>query len=269
MLSTVSSAGAYVSAQHVESQSLQGSGLSPEEQLLTLLVMSEMSRTDVAKDSISLSSEQLNVLREEARRALAAAQEAQDHSGFWGKLSSLFSGDIASLAEVVAMAAATVATGGTAAVVLGAIALGATLASKYAEELGIPPNIAIALGVAAGLAAVASGNLGGGMSTFTVLGEGANASRLYYQGVAATATAAGAVSHGVAGHYEGEAVHAKADAKGFEDQQVLESSNIEANLELLQAALDNQLASIRATTQFIRNDQQSTHQVLQDFSGAA
>jgi hypothetical protein len=269
MLSTISSAGAWVPTQPSESPSCHGGGLSPEEQLLTLLVMSEMSRSGAAKESIHLSSEQLDVLREEASRALAAAKEAQEHSGFWGKLSSLFSGDIASLAEVVAMAAATVATGGTAAVVLGAIALGATLASKYAEELGIPPSIAIGLGVAAGLAAVASGNLGGGMASFTALGEAANATKIYYQGVAATATTVGSVSHGVAGHYEGQALHAKADVKGFENQQVLESSNIEANLELLQAALDNQLASIRAATQFLRNDHQSTDQVLQDFSGAA
>jgi hypothetical protein len=269
MIGSINSSAVLAPARQADGCSSETGGLSPEEQLLALLVFSEMSRSNAAKDSVHLSSEQLDVLREEARRALQAAHDAQEHSGFWSKLSSLFSGDIASLAEVVAMAAATVATGGTAALVLGAIALGATLASKYADELGIPPNVAIALGVAAGLASVASGNLGGGLSHFTALGEAANATKFYYQGVAATATAAGSVSHGVAVHYQGQALDDKADVKDFENQQVLESSDIEANLELLQSALDRQLAYVSATNQFARSDHQSTQQVIQDFSGAA
>lgn len=269
MISSIGSAVTLPPAHRPDMGSCHASNLSPQEQLLALLVFSEMTRSTSAKEAISLSSEQLDVLREEARRALQKAREAQEDSGFWGKLSSLFRGDIASLAEVVAMAAATVATGGTAALVLGAIAVGATLASKYADELGIPPNVAIALGVAAGLASVASGNLGGGLSHFTALGEAANATKLFYQGVAVTATAAGAVAHGISGHYQSNAVDYKADTKNFENQQVLESADIEANLELLQSALDRQLANVRATNQFARSDQQSAQQVIHDFSGAA
>lgn len=245
------------------------SGLSPEEQLLTLLVFSEVSRSDAAKGSINLSSEQLNTLREQAQKALAAARKAQDHSGFWGMISNLLSGDIASLAKVVAMAAAAVATGGTAALVLGAIAVGATLAAKYADKLGIPPNVAIGLGVAAGLAAVASGNVGGGISQFTSLGQAANATRLLYEGVAVTATAGGAASHGIAGYYQGQALDFQADTKQLDNEQVLESANIDANLENLQAALERQLAGVRVTTQLVERDHQNAQQVIHDFSGAA
>ena len=269
MIASIGSSASQTAFHRSDVGASQAGGLSPQEQLLALLVFSEMTRSNSAKESITLSSEQLDVLREEARRALQAAREAQEDSGFWGKLSSLFSGDIASLAEVVAMAAATVATGGTAALVLGAIAVGATLASKYADELGIPPNVALALGVAAGLASVASGNLGGGLSHLTALGEAATATKVYYQGIAVTATAAGAVGHGVSAHYQANAVDDKADAKNFENQQQLESADIEANLQLLQDALDRQLANVRATNQFARSDHQSSQQVIHDFSGTA
>ncbi len=269
MISSVASSSTFTPVAPTPSSAAHTGGLSPEEQLLTLLVFSEMSRSDAAKESINLSSEQLNVLRDEARKALAAAREAQDHSGFWGMISNLLSGDIASLATVVAMAAAAVATGGTAALVLGAIAVGATLASKYADKLGIPPNVAIALGVAAGLASVASGNVGGGISQFTALGEAANATRLLYEGVSVTATAGGGVCQGIAGHYQGQALDFKADTKQLENQQMLESSSIDANLEQLQAALDRQLAGVRSATQVVEHDHQSAQQVIRDFSGAA
>jgi hypothetical protein len=264
----ISSIAAATTPQQAAPCTFGAAGLNPQERLLALMVYSDLSRLDSAKTSINVSSEQLNQLYEEARKALAKAREAQEHSGFWGFISKLFHGDIATLAEVVAVAAAAVATGGTATIVLAAIAAGATLGSKYADQLGIPPELATALGIAAGIASVASGNLGGA-SALTSLGEGAQMTSVYFHGVAAGAEGVGAVAHGVSGHYAGEALDYKADSKELEDRQVLESSNIDESLDQLQAALERQHYNLHATNQALQLDHQSAQQVLHDFSGAA
>ncbi len=138
-----------------------GCGGAPEMRMLVLMVQTQLSQGEVAKVNVNLNQEQLKELREQVREALEQAREAQEHSGFLGAIGDVLGGDIATLAEVVVLAAATVATGGAAAVVLGAIAIACTVASKYAEELGIPPNVAMGLGIAAAVASVASGNVGG------------------------------------------------------------------------------------------------------------
>jgi hypothetical protein len=243
--------------------------LSPQEQLLVLIVFNEMSRSDVAETSIDVNSEQLQYLREEARKALEAAREAQDKSGFWGSISSLLNGDIATIAQLVAVAAAAVASGGTAAIVLAAITVGATLGSKYADELGLPPSVAVGLGVAAGLASVASGNLAGGASGLTGLRAAANTTRVYAQGVSVAAAGTGAIAGGASSYFGSEAMDYRADAQELENRQVLVSASIDDSMKLLERSLGRQLSALRSTTNMIQNDQRSTQGVLRDFSGAA
>jgi hypothetical protein len=243
--------------------------LSPQEQLLVLVVFSEMTRADAAETSIDVNSEQLQHLREEARKALEAAREAQDKSGFWGSISSLLNGDIASMAQLVAVAAAAVASGGTAAVVLAAITIGATLGSKYADELGLPPSVAVGLGVAAGLAAAASGNWGGGVSGLTELGAAANTTRIYAQGVSVAASGTGALAAGASGYFGSAALDFQADARGLEHRQVLVSATIDDDMKLLERSLHRQLSAVGSTTSMIQRDHVSTQSVLRDFSGAA
>lgn len=259
---------AAVSVTPLSSHSLSGAdhaaGLSPQERLLALMVYSDMTRLDSAKTQVTLSSEQRNQLYEEARRALEKAREAQDKSGFWKSISGLFRGDIASFAEAVAVAAAAVATGGTATILLAAIAVGAGMASKYADDLHISPNVAAALGIAAGIAAVASGNVAG-----PVMATNWQAVSALGRGVAAGAEGVGAVAHGVSGHYAGRALDFKADAKSFENQQALASSSIDENLELLQTVLSQKLFALQSTNQALELDHQSQQQIIQDFRGVA
>lgn len=244
-------------------------GGSPEQQLLALIVYNQLIQSQGAETSVKLSQEELKVLRQEVHEALEKAREAQEDSGLWSQLSDVFGGDIAGLASLVVVAAATVASGGTAAVVLGAIALGATLASKYSEELGIPPKVAICIGVAAAVASVASGNIGGGVKAIGTTAQIANEVKFWASGVEAVAQAAGGAAHGVSGQYSGDAIEHRADARSAEFREDLEAIDIDAAIELLSSAVDRQSAAFETTSAIMQGQQQSNQLVIQNFSGAA
>jgi hypothetical protein len=263
-------------------------GASPEARLLALMVQNQLVQGESAKTSVNLSKEELKQLRETVRQALEEAREANEDSGFWGDIGDVLGGDIATLAEVVAVAAAAVATGGAAAVVLAAITIGCALASKYADELGIPPNVAIGLGIAAAVTSVASGNLaaGGEVASLTSASKGAMAvgteaaqvSRLTQIArevkfaanlVAPAATGAGAAANLVSGYYESEAVDHNADAHAAQSREKLESMEIDAAVKLLGKAIDHQLAAMGEMTQTLEANQQSKQLIVHGFQGVA
>jgi hypothetical protein len=141
-------------------RSMQSCGASPEAQMLALMVYSQMVQGKSAETSVELNQSQIEELRKQVREALEEAREADDSSGFWGDIGDVLGGDVAAIAGMVAMAAAAIVTGGAAAIALAAIAIGCSLASKYGEELGLPPKLALGLGIAAAAASIASGNVG-------------------------------------------------------------------------------------------------------------
>src|SRR5690349_7893614 len=102
-----------------------------EMRMLALIVKSQLVQSESARTSVELNQEQLQQLREVVRQALEEAREAQESSGFWGDVGDILGGDIATFAQVVVVAATCVATGGAAAIVLGAIAVACTIAAKY------------------------------------------------------------------------------------------------------------------------------------------
>lgn len=186
--------------------SSQGVGGTAEIQMLVMMVQAELVQGDVAKSSVNLSEQQLKDLREQVREALQKAREAEEHSGFFGALGDVLGGDIGTLAGLVVIAAASVVSGGAAALVLGAIAVGCTLASKYADELGIPPNLAIGLGVAAAVATVASGNVGGvAQAAGGTAASGAAAGSSVAAGAGSAAASAAATAGGAAAAASGGA----------------------------------------------------------------
>jgi len=252
------------------------------------MVRNQLVQGESAKTSVNLSQEKLKQLRETIRQALEEAREANEDSGFWGDIGDVLGGDIASLAEVVAVAAAAVATGGAAAVVLAAITIGCSLASKYADELGIPPNVAIGIGIAAAVTSVAAGNLaaGAGVSSLASASNGAAAvgaeasqvSRLtqiaqqvkFVANLSAPATtAAGAAANGVSGYYQSEAVDHNADAHAAQSRETLESMALDAAVELLGKAIDRQLAAIGEMTQTLEANQQTKQLIVRGFQGVA
>lgn len=174
----------------------------PEMQMLVLMVQTQLVQGDVAKTSVGLSEQQLKDLREQVREAMDKAHEAEKDSGFMGAIGDVLGGDVGTLAGLVMMAAAAVVTGGAAAAVLATIAIGCTLASKYGDELGIPPKVALGLGFAAAAASIASGNIGGltGATTTATAGGAAASSAASASSATASAgsTAGAAASAGTA-----------------------------------------------------------------------
>lgn len=286
MLSSVQASG--VQAPPPSTASHVSLGASPEAQLLALMVRNQLVQGEAAKTDVNLSQEQLKELRETIRAALEEAREANEDSGFWGDIGDVLGGDIASIAEVVVVAAAAVATGGAAALVVGAIAVGCSLASKYADELGIPPKVAIGIGIAAALAMAVSGNLtaGGSAVSFASGSNGAMAvgaqatqvSQLTYVAqevkfyaslTAPAAKGAGAGANTVAGYYESEAVEHNADAKAAQSRETLESMDLESAIDLLGRAIDRQLDAMSGAMQTIEANQQSKQLVINNFQGIA
>jgi hypothetical protein len=252
------------------------------------MVQNQLVQGESAKTSVNLSHEELKQLRETVRQALEEAREANEDSGFWGDIGDVLGGDIATLAQVVAVAAAAVATGGAAAVALAAITIGCALASKYADELGIPPNVAIGLGIAAAVTSVASGNLTGAgeVASLTSASKGAVAVgteaaqvsrltqiaqqvRLGATLIAPAATGAGAGANLVSAYYQSEAVDHNADAHAAQSQEKLESMEIDAAVELLGKAIDRQLAAMAEMTQTLEANQQSKQLIVNGFQGVA
>lgn len=244
-------------------------GLSPQERLLFLFVLSELSRSDSAEASIDVSSERLQVLREEARKALAAAREAQEKSGFWGKIAQVLDGDIAAICQVVAVLASAVAGGAPAAIVLAAIAAGASLASRYGEELGLPPNVCVALGVAGGLCAAASGNFVSSTTALTGYRATAHTVKVGAQVTGAAATAAGSGARVYSGYHAGAAVDAHADARSSEHAQALAGMDIDAAVAELERSLERRTFLLEQGATFVDSDRRSAQAVLANWAGAA
>lgn len=263
----------------------QSCGASPEARMLALMVYTQLVQGESAQTSVKLNEQQLKDLRAQVREAIERAREANEDSGFWGDIGDVLGGDLASLAQVVAIAAACVATGGTAALVLGAIAIGSSLAAKYADELGIPPNVAIGIGIAGAVASVAAGNVGaaGGLagtaSGASQIGSGAaQASKLTQAAlqvrsaanlVGATAQAGGAIASTASGLHAADAVDHQATAQKARASSTLESMDIDEALDQLEKAVDRQMAACATAQEISTATQQSNQLVMSSFAGAA
>ncbi|MDF3069913.1 MAG: hypothetical protein K0R38_5514 [Polyangiaceae bacterium] len=180
--------------------------------MLVTMIQTQLVQGQTAKVEINSNQAELKELREQVREAIQQAREAEEDSGFFGAIGDVMGGDIATLAQVVAIAAAAVVTCGAAAAVLATIAIACTLASKYGEELGIPPKVAMGLGIAAAVSSIAAGNVGGvagaanaastggnaaasaGAAVGSAASGAATASAVTSGGLAATATAASKVT---------------------------------------------------------------------------
>lgn len=243
--------------------------------MLVLLVLNQLNQGDCERASVKLNDEQLKHLRELVRQALEEAGGSQEDSGFWGEISNALGGDFATLCQVVAIAAASVCSFGAAAVALGAIAVACTLASKYAEELGIPPKVAIGLGIAAAVASVASGNVGGAAQGSAAAGSAAaqavtNGARTLETAEkvrdiakvgASIFSAGGAVAGGISGYYAGEAVDYQADAQDARNQLKLTAMEMDQAVQRLGIAIDRRLAIMVEASQ-MRDSSQRTNQLI-------
>lgn len=186
----------------------------PATALLALMLESRGASATVARQDVNHAKQLLDDARRELREAMQRAAEAQDDAGFWDCLSSVFSGDIAAIAEVVAAAAMVAATGGVGALgVLALVGAGLSLGADVGQRLGLDPKLCAALGAIGGIAGFLSGNASSLTGVWADVATGARVAHV------ATFGAAGA-THSVAEQRRADAVDAEADgarARGSED----------------------------------------------------
>lgn len=250
-----------------EAQSV--AGVSPEERLLALIVFSQVSQMEAGKNSVDVSFKDLERLRAEVKEALQKAQEAQEHSGLFGKLSSVLGGDIGAIATALAAVAAVVATGGAAAAVLGVIAAAASIAAQHAKELGIPPEVGVAIGVVAAGAMLCTGNASGFFQVSdTVKTVAANAKVVASVVAGAANTAAGAAS-GAQGYYRSVGADEHANAREASGRQELTNVDIDQAIKLVSDALERQQSVTQAVSDGAMSHQASCQRILDSWGGAA
>ncbi len=266
MLSSVSSA----SPQHAvlpPPDVTPARGLSSEEQLLMLLVYSQVKQMNGAETSINLSYEQLEQLRQEAAEALRQAQEAQESSGFWGAISDFLGSDVAAIATAVAAAAAVVATGGAAAAVVAAVAVAISLAAQHAEELGIPPEVALVAAVVAAVASLCVGNAGSLFKVCDTVKTIAGQVNVIATATGGAATIGAGTTGAVKGHYDGAAQHCRADARSADGRAELTNADIQDAIQRIAEAMDQKLKAVDWTSTELARDNQTSSAVLLTVGG--
>jgi hypothetical protein len=234
----------------------------PGAALLALIVQSRGAQSDAARVDVNRANDQLEEARRQMQDALERAKAADQHSGFWGDLSSFFGGDIAVIAEVVASAATIVATGGVGAVgVLALVAAGMSIGADVGQKAGLDPKICSALSVGGALAGIAAGRVDAAASVWADVAKGA-----HLAGTAATSVGAG--TEVASREYQAAAADAQADAtsaRGTQDEAWL---RFNVALEVLQrCAHDVQRAD--TTVAGIGRDQADGRSALLTRMGAA
>jgi hypothetical protein len=162
-----------------------------------------------------------------------------------------------------------VATGGAAAAVLAVVASAASFAADHAEELGIPPEIAMGIALGASVAGLCCGDAKGLMDVGKKVADVAKDVKLYANVGAGLARAAGAGFTAVAGQYEGDAIDYQADARKAEGRQELVSVNIDEALAELASSLDRQLSAAEQSSKIQQGSSASSSAILNNFAGAA
>jgi hypothetical protein len=189
--------------------------LSAELQLAVVEIDAQQSRKNTAANEIDAATAAQTRHREEAEAARERARDEAKKSGMFGDLSNVLGSDVATAAGIVAMGAATVATGGAALpAVIAAAALMA--ASKYGADHGWDPKLCAGLGLAGAGVGLASGNVGSAGEMVEVgatTAATAEAISAVAAGVQGAATIAGGATGIAAGVHSAKAQNARADAK--------------------------------------------------------
>ena len=190
--------------------------LSPELLLLALTAETNSTQTSTAKQSVEDAHARLQELRDEIAEAMERAREAQDDAGLWGDISSFLGDDVATIAGAIAAAALVVGTGGAGlAGVLALAAVGFTVGAKVGEELGLDPNVVMAMQL---LGAAAGALAGNGASVGQLWGTVHTGAAIVQSG----GVAAGGAAHIVEGQYEGAATEHRGEATYLRKSEQLE-----------------------------------------------
>lgn len=230
--------------------------------LLALNTASNHAQTDQARQDVEQQSRLVQELREQVKSAMKRAEEAQGDAGFWGDLSNVLGGDVATICGVIASAAAVVATGGAAApAIVALVAAGMSITADVGGRLGLDPKVCIGLSGAGALVGVLGGNLRSAAGFWSTLARVGNVS----QGVAA---AGGGGAKIVEGQYQGDALDARADAKHAEGQEADAWMRMQLALDILQDAARD-LERNQRTVSTLESDKSAGHSAVIAHMGGA
>jgi hypothetical protein len=222
--------------------------------LLALIFQSRGAQTEASREDVEHANQVIEQTRRELQEALKRAAEAEDHSGFWNKLSQVINGDIGALCEVVASVAVIAATGGVGtAGVLAIAAAGLALGSDVAQRAGVDPKLCLGLSAAGALAGLALGNVGDAPAFWATVVKGSEFAH-------AAAGAAGAGATVASTEYHADALDAQTDATDARNRQTDALFDYDLALDVLErAARDTSRAEASASNiSQIENDARTT-----------
>jgi hypothetical protein len=216
--------------------------------MLALILESRGAQADCAREEVNGANERLEQARRQIQDAMKRAAEADKHSGFWNKLSHVFSGDIGALCEVVAAAAAIVATGGAGVtVVLAVAAAGLAVSSDVAQRAGLDPKLCLALSAAGALAGLAMGNAADGAAVWEGIAKGAELTH-----VAAGAAGAGATV--ASSNYHADSLAAQADSTAARGRQTTALFDFDLALDVLKRSASDSSRAEQATSNIVQSE---------------
>jgi hypothetical protein len=227
----------------------------PAISMLALQTANTHDQSEQARQEVERQSHLVEQLKQEMHDAMRRAEEAQNDAGFWGDLSSVLGGDIATICGVIATAAAVVASGGLGApAILALVAAGMSLGADAGQRLGLDPKLCLGLSGAGALVGVLGGNLKSAAGFWSTVARVGNVS----QGVA---TAGGGGAKIVEGQYQGDALDARADAKQADGMQADAWFRLQMALDILQGAARD-LERSQRTVSSIEGDKSAGHAAI-------
>lgn len=216
--------------------------------VLALILQSRAERSHAAAEDVTRANELIEQARHEIQDAMKRAAEADEHSGLWSKLSSVFTGDVGAICELVAAAALVAATGGTgAAGVLAIAAAGLCAGADVAEHLDLPPGVSIALSAGGALAGLVAGNVTGSPGFWEALAKTANVTHT-------VANAAGAGAQITAAKDRAAALDARTDATVARGRQNDAVFDFNLALDVLDRAARDTSRARATTSEIVKSD---------------
>ena len=229
--------------------------------LLAVLVQTQTTTQSGARTDIEWNAQRLDELKQQLADSIQKAKDAANDSGFFGFLGDIFGSDIAQIAGAIASVAAIVATGGASApLVMIAVAEGLQLGAKAGAELGLDPNLVMALS----LASVAVGLCTpGGVQAVGKLADVARGVELGARVTQGAATAVGGGLHYVSAQYHASDLHYQADVVVCKGDQDMTNLDFDDAVSMLQRALRTAQHETNTVSQIVQNDS-NTNAALSD-----
>ena len=224
--------------------------------LLALILQTRGAQSGAAREDVTRAKEMIEQTHRQIQEAQQRAAEADEHSGFWNKLSQVFSGDIGALIEVVAAVAVIAATGGVGAVgVLAAAAAALSVSSDVAQHAGVDPKVCLGLSAASAIVGLAAGNVGG-LSAAT--GAVTDASQVAHLVASAAATGATVASN----EYRADALDARADATQARSRQTAASFDFGLALDVLEKMARDKSRAISTTSNIVQSENEGRSSLI-------